>query len=79
MGKSESSRRNLFLALGVVALLHTGASISQSYVNYPGWYVLEAESFKAYHWPMSLRAAVFLMAPRLIELILAPGCAQVPP
>jgi hypothetical protein len=68
---NESSRRNLFLALGVVALLHTGASISQSYVNYPGWYVLEAESFKAYHWPMSLRAAVFLMAPRLIELILA--------
>jgi hypothetical protein len=47
---SESSRRNLFLALCALALLHTGANISQSYVNYPGWYVLDAQSFKAYHW-----------------------------
>ena len=68
---SESNRRNLFLALCTVALVHTGASISQSYVNYPGWYVLEAESFKAYHWPMTIRAGIFLLAPRVVELILA--------
>jgi hypothetical protein len=68
---SESSRRNLFLALCALALLHTGANISQSYVNYPGWYVLDVQSFKAYHWPMSIRAAIFLMAPRVVELILA--------
>ena len=68
---SESSRRNLFLALCALALLHTGANISQSYVNYPGWYVLDVQSFKAYHWPMSIRAAIFLMAPRVVEVILA--------
>jgi hypothetical protein len=51
--------------------METGAHISQSFVNYPGWYVLEAESFKAYHWPMSIRAAIFLMAPRVVELMLA--------
>jgi len=68
---SESSRRNLFLALCALALLHTGANISQSYVNYPGWYVLDVQSFKAYHWPMSIRAAIFLLAPRVVEVILA--------
>ena len=68
---SESARRNLFLGLCAIALLHTGANISQSYVNYPGWYVLDAQSFKAYHWPMSIRAAIFLMAPRVAELVLA--------
>jgi len=68
---SESGRRNLFLALCTVALVHTGANISQSYVNYPGWYVLDVQSFKAYHWPMSIRAGIFLLAPRVVELILA--------
>ena len=68
---NESSRRNLFLALCALALLHTGANISQSYVNYPGWYVLDVQSFKAYHWPMSIRAAIFLLAPRVVEVILA--------
>jgi hypothetical protein len=34
---TESSRRNLFLALCAVVLLHTGAHINQSYVNYPTW------------------------------------------
>jgi len=69
---SASSRRNLFLALCALALLHTGANISQSYVNYPGWYVLDVQSFKAYHWPMSIRAAIVLLAPRVVEVILAP-------
>jgi hypothetical protein len=68
---SESLRRNLFLALCVLVLLHTGVHISQSFINYPGWYVLEAESFKAYHGPMSLRARTFGAAPRLLELALA--------
>ena len=67
----ECARRKLFLGLCALALLHTGANISQSYVNYPGWYVFDAASFKAYHLPMSIRAAVFLMAPRVIELALA--------
>jgi hypothetical protein len=57
MNMTESSRRKLFLALCTLALLSTGAHISQSYVNYPGWNLLEAQSFKAYHWPMSIRAA----------------------
>ena len=75
---SETGRRNLFLALCALALLHTGANISQSYVNYPGWYVLDVQSFKAYHWPMSIRAAIFLMAPRVVEVILALVVALAP-
>jgi len=69
--RRESRRGTLFLSLCAVALLHTGANISQSYVNYPGWYVLDEQSFKAYHLPMSIRAAIFLMAPRVVEFILA--------
>ena len=68
---SESHRRNLFLALCALVLLHTGVHLSQSFINYPGWYVLEAESFKAYHYPMSIRAGIFGAAPRLLELVLA--------
>src|SRR5688572_12433116 len=76
---SESLRRNLFLALCALVLLHTGVHISQSFVNYPGWYVLEAESFKAYHWPMSIRAGIFGAAPRLLELVLALVVLRFPP
>jgi hypothetical protein len=68
---TESSRRNLFLALCAVVLLHTGAHISQSYVNYPTWHLIEAESFKPYHWAITLRAGAFLAAPRLLEIVLA--------
>jgi len=68
---SESWRRNLFLALCALVLLHTGVHLSQSFINYPGWYVLEAESFKAYHYPMSIRAGILGGAPRLFELVLA--------
>ncbi|HEX6251410.1 MAG TPA: hypothetical protein VFZ56_08245 [Gemmatimonadaceae bacterium] len=46
---SEASRRNLFLALCAVPLLQTGAHLSQSFVNYPGWYAFESEIFKACH------------------------------
>jgi hypothetical protein len=67
---TESSRRGLFLALFTVALLQTGAHISQSYVNYPAWHWIEAESFKPYHWAITIRAGVFLAAPRLVEIIL---------
>ncbi len=67
---TESSRRDLFLALFTVALLTTGAHISQSYVNYPAWHWIEAESFKPYHWAITIRAGVFLAAPRLVEIIL---------
>ena len=76
---SESLRRNLFLALCVLVLLHTGVHISQSFINYPGWYVFEAESFKAYHGPMSIRAGIFGAAPRLVELVLALVVLRFPP
>jgi hypothetical protein len=76
---SASLRRNLFLALCVLVLLHTGVHISQSFINYPGWYVFEAESFKAYHGPMSLRARTFGAAPRLVELVLALVLLRFPP
>ena len=76
---SESRRRNLFLALCAVVLLHTGVHLSQSFINYPGWYVLEAESFKAYHYPMSIRAGIFGATPRLLELVLALVVLKFPP
>ena len=76
---SESRRRNLFLALCALVLLHTGVHLSQSFINYPGWYVLEAESFKAYHGPMSIRAGIFGAAPRLLELVLALVVLRFPP
>jgi hypothetical protein len=67
---SESRRRNLFLALCAVALLHFGAHASQSFVNYPAWHLIDAVSFPAYHWDISLRAIAFLLAPRVVEIIL---------
>ena len=76
---SESLRRNLFLALCVLVLLHTGVHLSQSFINYPGWYVLEAESFKAYHSPMSIRARYLGAAPRLLELVLVLVILRFPP
>lgn len=76
---SESRRRNLFLALCALVLLHTGVHLSQSFINYPGWYVLEAESFKAYHYPMSIRAGILGAAPRFLELVLALVVLRCPP
>ena len=67
---TESSRLNLFLVLCAIALLQTGAHISQSFVNYPTWYLIEAESFKPYHWAITIRAGVFLLAPRVLEIVL---------
>jgi hypothetical protein len=67
---SESNRRNLFLVLCVVALLDTGAHISQSFVNYPTWHLIDAASFPAYHWAITIRAGVFLLAPRVVEIVI---------
>ena len=67
---TESSREKLFLALCAVALLHTGAHICQSYVNYPAWYLIERQSFKPYHWAITIRAGAFLLMPRLLEIAL---------
>lgn len=67
---TESNRRHLFLALCALALLQTGAHISQSYVNYPTWHLIEAASFKPYHWAITIRSVVFLLAPRFLEIVL---------
>ena len=65
---NESNRRRLFVALCTIALLATGAHISQSYVNYPGWHLMDPTSFRAYHGDMFLRAVVFLLLPRVLEI-----------
>jgi hypothetical protein len=67
---TESSRRHLFLALCALALLQTGGHISQSYVNYPSWHFIESESFKPYHWAITIRSGVFLLTPRFVEIVL---------
>lgn len=66
----DSNRRALFLLLCVVALLQTGAHISQSFVNYPNWHLIDAPSFPAYHWGITMRAGLFLAAPRLLEIVI---------
>ena len=67
---SEWSRRNLFLLLCSVALLQTGAHMSQSFVNYPAWHLIDSESFPAYHWAISIRAGAFLLVPRIVEILI---------
>ena len=32
--------------------------------------MIEAESFKPYHWAITIRSVVFLLAPRLLEIVL---------
>jgi hypothetical protein len=71
---NEPNRRTLFLVLCVVALLHTGAHISQSFVNYPNWHLIDAQSFPAYHWGITIRAGIFLAAPRLVEIVIGLVC-----
>ena len=70
MVMSEWSRRNLFLLLCAVALLQTGAHMSQSFVNYPAWHLIDSESFPAYHWAISIRAGAFLLVPRIVEILI---------
>jgi len=67
---SESRRRNLFLLLCAIALLHTGAHISQSFVNYANWHLIDSRSFPAYHWGITIRAGIFLALPRLVEIVI---------
>jgi hypothetical protein len=67
---TESNRRNLFLVLCAVALLNTGADITQSFVNYPTWHLIDAGSFPAYHRDLTIRAVVFLLVPRVVEIMI---------
>ena len=68
---NESNRRRLFVALCSIALVATGAHISQSYVNYPGWHLMDPTSFRAYHGAMFVRAVIFLLLPRVVEVAIA--------
>ena len=68
---SEPGRRNLFLLLCAIALLHTGAHVCQSFVNYPNWHLIDPRSFPAYHWGITIRAGIFLLLPRLVEIVMA--------
>ena len=65
---NESNRRTLFLVLCVEVLLLTGVHICQSFVNYPNWHLIDARSFPAYHWGITIRAGVFALFPRIVEI-----------
>ena len=67
---SEWSRRNLFLLLCAVALLQTGVHMSQSFINYPAWHLIDSGSFPAYHWAITIRAGVFGLLPRILEIVI---------
>ena len=68
---NESGRRILLVALFSLVFFQTGAHISQSFVNYPAWQFIDRHSFPAYHRTISVGALLFLMVPRVVELILA--------
>lgn len=67
----QRSRRLLFLFLFAVAFFQTGAHASQAFVNYPAWKYIGIDSFPAYHHAMAPRAGLWILIPRLLELILA--------
>jgi len=67
----ERARRLLFLFLFAVAFFQTGAHASQAFVNYPAWKYIGIDSFPAYHHVMAPRAGLWILLPRLLELILA--------
>ena len=67
---NESGRRILFVVLFAVVLFETGAHISQSFVNYPAWEFIDRNSFPAYHRVITAGAIVFLLVPRVVELVL---------
>jgi len=69
----------LFVLLLAVALIQTGAHISQSFVNYPAWQFIGRDSFPAYHHAMTVGAFRFLLVPRLVELGLAIVVLLFPP
>jgi len=76
---SESARRILFVLLLAVALMQTGAHISQSFVNYPAWQFIDKDSFPAYHRVMTVGAFRFQLLPRVVELGLAIVVLLFPP
>jgi hypothetical protein len=59
------------VALFAVVLFQTGAHISQSFVNYPAWEFIDRSSFPTYHRVMTAGAFLFLLVPRLVEIVLA--------
>ena len=75
----ENTRRLLFLILFAEVFYHTGAHISQAFVNYPAWGFISMDSFPKYHFVMKYRAGAFLLLPRIIELLLAGIVLWFPP
>ena len=76
---NENTRRLLFLILFAEVFYHTGAHISQAFVNYPAWGFISMDSFPKYHFVMKYRAGAFLLLPRIIELLLAGIVLWFPP
>ena len=68
---TESGRKIIFVSLFSVVFFQTGAHISQSFVNYPAWQFIDIHTFPAYHRAITVGALLFLMVPRVVELVLA--------
>src|SRR5688500_10548400 len=75
----ETQRRFLFLLLILVVFVHQGAHISQVFVNYASWDVMATDSFIKYHEVMKYKAGMFLLLPRVIEILLACMVLGCPP
>lgn len=75
----ERARRLLFLLLFAVAFFQTGAHVSQAFVNYPAWRYIGIDTFPAYHHVMAPRAGLWILLPRLLELILAAAVVRYRP
>jgi hypothetical protein len=56
------------LAFALV-LYGNGAAFVESFVNYPSWYLIGADSFAAYHQFIGPRVIAFLVAPALLGTV----------
>jgi hypothetical protein len=68
---APDSRRTFFILLCALVFFFTGGHVVQSFVNYPTWRFIDAGSFPAFHESMAIRAAFFLMLPRVLEVVMA--------
>lgn len=67
------------MILFAIVFFQTGAHVSQAFVNYPAWPLIERASFPAYHRVMTSGALRFLFFPRVVEVVLAVVVLVFPP
>lgn len=62
--------RWIFLLAFALVFYGNGAALIESFVNYPSWHLIGAESFPAYHRFIGPRVIAFLVAPAVLGTVL---------